>query len=637
MLQFGPMIIFLPMILVFLVCLFLFNFQITDSWRHSFLRSILLCGGYAILSLEVLSLFHAITQVNLFIIWGFPVIFISSVLIRRARSRGGLHLPTFPGDFRWHEWLLLITIILCLLTTLIVALISPPQTYDSLNYHMPRVAHWWQARSVGFFATGIEKQNIYPPGAEMLVLHFYTLSGGDSLVNLVAWFAYVSAGIAASLIASRLGATRSGQWFATAFVYATPMAIAQASSTMTDIVAGLWLCCVAAEVVVLWKSTSLNWSPFFTGIAAGLTILTKPTVLPYLAMFGVLYLILIVKKFGVQKSIINGLIALVVILIINMGFWVRNFEIYGNLTDPGTVSSFSSAIKNPAMVASNILRNAGLEVWTPWPRLNAFLYEIIYKIHIKMGVALDDPASTFAGVFQIRTPSWSEDLISNPLSAVICLVTGMTILVWIRRGSQATCLYALTLVAGFVLYSAIFKWQIFAGRLLLPFFMVYAPVCGYAFGRLRPPFLSSLSGIILLGLSWPALTGIASRPLIPNEGSNLAMSILYTPRQELRYANIQGQRQIEEQIVDMIDAVGCRQVGLSLQGDGAEYPIWVLLGAPDHSLHIEWMVAGTPSAKLEDVSFEPCAVICTTCTEDKFRELPVVLDQAGLRLYLESQ
>ena len=167
--------------------------------------------------------------------------------------------------------------------------------------------------------------------------------------------------------------------------------------------------------------------------------------------------------------------------------------------------------------------------------------------------------------------------------------------------------------------------------------MIFAPVCGYAFGKLRPPFLSSLLGIILLGFSWPALTGIASRPLIPNKGSNLATSIFYTSRQDLRFANIQGHRQINEQIVDMIDAIDCRQVGLALQGDGAEYPFWILLGAPDPSLHIEWMVAGTPSAKLEDTSFEPCAVICTTCIEDKFRELPVALDQAGYRLYLDSQ
>ncbi len=193
-------------------------------------------------------------------------------------------------------------------------------------------------------------------------------------------------------------------------------------------------------------------------------------------MFGVLYVILIVKKYGSQRSIINGLIAFVTIMIINMGFWVRNIEIYGNLTDPRTVSSFSSAINNPSMIASNILRNAGLEVWTPWPRLNAFLYETIYKIHIKMGVTLDDPSSTFAGIFQIRLPSWNEDLISNPLSAVICLVTGVVIFVWFRQGSRATCIYALTIVAGFVLDSAIFKWQIFAGRLILPFFMIFAPV-----------------------------------------------------------------------------------------------------------------------------------------------------------------
>ena len=107
---------------------------------------------------KALSLFHAITQLNLLLLWGFPVIIIISVLARQPHSRSRLHWPNSAADIRWHEWLLLITIILCLLTSLIVALISPPQTYDSLNYHMPRIAHWWQARSVGFFPTGIENK-----------------------------------------------------------------------------------------------------------------------------------------------------------------------------------------------------------------------------------------------------------------------------------------------------------------------------------------------------------------------------------------------------------------------------------------------------------------------------------------------
>lgn len=628
------MLALLPIITLCLLALLIGNRDSSPGWRLACLRAGLIVAGYAILSLEMLSLFQGISQISLGITWALPLLVLSFWLIRLSRTKR-LHLPVFPRNLRWDEWVLVSLGLLMLAATISIALLAPPQTYDSLNYHMPRVAHWWQERSIGFFATGIEKQNIYPPGAEFLVLHLYTLAGNDHLVNLISWLSYLGSGIAASLVCARLGVKRTGQLFAVAFVLAIPMAIAQSSSTMNDIVAGFWLTCAALETVNLWKSGSARVSTPMAGLAAALAILTKPTVLPYLAPIGLLHLILLLRQ-GWRGNLMRGFGALVLILAINAGFWARSLQVYGSLADTGTVSSFANNLNQPAVIVSNLLRNAGLQAWTPWPEVNEFVFHNIYKAHVKLGLALDDPASTYGGTFQVRVPSWNEDLISNPLAAALSLVCMLLVFLWIRRDGWAPVTYAVVIALGFVVYSGLFKWQIFAGRLMLPFFLVFAPICGYVLGKMRPPVLISAAATLCLVLAWPALTGIASRPLLPIPGSSLTGSILSTTREELRYANIQSQQAIDREMSNLIQAAGCSQVGVALQGDGAEYPFWTLLGAPTRDLTISWLVAGTPSASLADPNFKPCAVICSTCLEPSFRDLPLAYDQAGNRLYMKN-
>jgi hypothetical protein len=83
----------------------------------------------------------------------------------------------------------------------------------------------------------------------------------------------------------------------------------------------------------------------------------------------------------------------------------------------------------------------------------------------------------------------------------------------------------------------------------------------------------------------------------------------------------------------------CRTIALVLRGSAAEYPFWVLMGAPRDDLEIEWIVAGTPSAQFRDTQFQPCAVICDSSCPDEWEEvwgLPLAHERAGFRLYMNG-
>ena len=78
-----------------------------------------------------------------------------------------------------------------LLTTLATALISPPNNWDSMTYHMSRVEYWIQNKGIHFFTTNNPRQNVLAPFSEFFILHFQILSGSDIFANLVQWISLI--------------------------------------------------------------------------------------------------------------------------------------------------------------------------------------------------------------------------------------------------------------------------------------------------------------------------------------------------------------------------------------------------------------------------------------------------------------
>ena len=145
--------------------------------EFAFLRAAILWGVYAVAVVELLSVVRGISPLGLATAWALPVVVSGGWLIRRRQGHK-LRLPhlAFPAHPLDRALLLGLGAILAL--TALVAWLTPPQTWDSLNYHLPRVVHWAQEGAVRHFATGIDKQNSMSPGAEITILHFYVLWGG---------------------------------------------------------------------------------------------------------------------------------------------------------------------------------------------------------------------------------------------------------------------------------------------------------------------------------------------------------------------------------------------------------------------------------------------------------------------------
>ncbi len=132
--------------------------------------------------------------------------------------------------------------------------------------------------------------------------------------------------------------------------------------------------------------------------------------------------------------------------------------------------------------------------------------------------------------------------------------------------------------------------------------------------------------------AWSWLTNINSRPLLPDAESG--WSILNTTR-DTNYAYYSKY----QPMIEMIQSQGCSSVGLMILGDKPEYTLWVMMGAPDKNLEIEWITGqNDPSSAYRKPGFQPCAVICERCPEewDSIRGLPVVFEDPPYRLFLSG-
>ena len=229
----------LTSLLVFL-SLWGFFYQRQREWRFSFLSASVVWGILLTAFLEVLGHFKLITFWWVLGAWG--LVFVATLpwageTIINLKA----WLKSFPSLFITpFELSLLAGICFIMGAVGLIAWIAPPNTVDSMIYHMARVMHWMQDRSVDYYPTHILRQLYLSPWSEFAILNFQVLIGTDRLANFVQWFSMVGSAVGVSLIAKEFGADRRGQIFSAFVSTAIPMGIVQGSSTQNDYTATFW-------------------------------------------------------------------------------------------------------------------------------------------------------------------------------------------------------------------------------------------------------------------------------------------------------------------------------------------------------------------------------------------------------------
>jgi hypothetical protein len=599
-----------------LVALILSQRTAAGTVRDAILRGSVL-WGFALVSLtELLSAMTLLTKDAVAAGWAIVLgIALAWIVRRQAATTSGWTAPRlWPADSDVLSSAQLVAIVAVAVVTLALALLAAPATEDSMVYHLPRVMHWIQDQSVAFYPTHIRRQLWPSPGGEFVVLHGQLLTGSDRLVTLIQWLAYVGDTILASVVAKELGAQKRGQLFAAFFFALLPPAVAQASAAQVELIAAFWFGCAVVFGLQMMndkRKARSWWSACLLGAAIGLAILTKTTAFIFLAPFVLWFLVTTIRR-DPLRSVGNCVVAGLVALALNAPHAARNLATYDSpLGLRGGNSQLNSAFF-PAGFISNVVRNTSLHFGTRSQRANHSLYSSVIGIHRILGVSANDPRTTFPGLeYKPVRMEYAEATAGAPIH-VLLIACSLLILAWKGRGRDASALLALVaVVAGFLIFSFLLRWQPWHSRLWVPLFVVGAGAVGVAFESVARPLLrGAIIGLMMLGVL-PALVLNPPRPLVWR-------TPIYTiPREGQYFAENNRPYLTYRAAADYLASVGCYDIGVWLRGDGEEYQLWALLQARaarvGQRVHIRHVLVGNESVKLEGRlagdNFRPCALV----------------------------
>lgn len=583
-----------------------------------------LVGMLVALSTEILSLFGALNRWTLLGFWSVSVLVALGVGIRMGALESVSALVRRRARAFWNyatasPWRLVVLLALLLFVAAIglVALSAAPNNYDSLTYHMGRVAHWTQNESVAIYPSVINRQYEYPPFAEYVITQLQLMTGGDALANLVQFGAYLGCILLVSMIARVLGLSADGQLLAGVVAAAIPMAVMQAASTQNDLVAAFWLS-AACYWVLVSDRLSLRTSALVVGASLALASFVKFPAALYSIPILLWYLLTIVRRPDRRQALSIVLPILAVLLLVVQGthYTRRAVLAVQAFTQPPVYGAGISAREelsfryinrrvDAAAISSNVVRSVAAHLSLPVPAWNAALTQLVVWFHQQTGTPLNHVSTTY-GRWEGVQFVLHEDYTGNLLH----LVLGLAAIGWIVMGREAARQrwreYAAVVVGCIVIFLLVLKWQPWNSRLETPWFVLTAPLIAvFLRGTLgtRGSFVASL---VLLVCALPWLFWAVPRPLLG------AHSVLTTPRESQYFATNPQLEASYRAAVGFIRSRACNQVGLVWGGNDIEYPLFPLLNpssAPPVRIEHVNVTNASQFTERTRPPFQPCVIL----------------------------
>jgi hypothetical protein len=560
-------LVLLPVIAYLLFVLVFYPETKDRSISMALVKSHLVLFTFVAISTELLSLLNEVKFSFLLLSW---LLFLLVGFVLAARRLGKLKFPLPEYKKASLIQIILIgAILFILVTTFFTAIVYPPNTVDSMTYHMPRVLHWINNNSVAFYPTDITRQNYLMPLAEFAIMHLQVLTGGDCFANLVQWVSFLVLICLGAVVAEELGLNRKLQLLTAVMIATLPMAILQSSGTQNDLVVSVFLMSFALYMLRLREQISAE-NLLFAGISLGLALLTKGTAYIFGATLGLsLAVPLLIDRKQHFAMVLKALAALILVVIIalslNTGHIGRNFKLYGGLL-PTEAADYRNQETSVATLASNILRNGALHLGTPNEQINLYEFNIISSL---LGEKLSDPKTTLHGDFYIPY-DLHEDTAGNLIHMLI-LIFGVLILSvhWRQGHGRRTVWYAMGIITGAILFCWLLKWQIWSSRLHTPLFALAAPLLAIIITKgIASKRIAYIISLLLVLYSVPFALGNSSRSVVSLEWKNKDRKRLYFQNWQSLYSEYQS-------AIQVLGMEPEEEVGLYMGYNDWEYPFWV--------------------------------------------------------------
>ena len=547
--------------------------------REKMLWAILIFSSTLVISTEILSYFDLLERKIIYLLW-ILIFLVGFFLYFKILPKKKISNLDNISLININNYLFIIPIIIIVLITFVISLIYPPNTPDGLSYHMPRVMQWIQNQNINFYPTSDTRQLYLGPFSELVIMHLMFLTNSDFLSNLVQWFSMVFCLIIVSLIAKKLDSNLNSQLISSLFCGTIPMGILQSTGTQTDYVVSLWITSMVYFLISYLKDNNEN-NIYGFAISLSLAILTKQTTYIFALPFCIWLFVYVLKS---QPRHFKYLFLIpLIILILNFGHYMRTHKTFGSPIDSDNLG-VKTEIINLQSISSNIIRNISLNMSVPSTKINQITRNFVEKSHSLLRIDPNDKRITIRKYYIYF--SLKETLASNTLHFLILILCFAFFLLKKNFYQRRIFYYLISLIAGFVLFSALLKWQPYGNRLLLPFFVLSSPMIGLFLSRFRNKYFLIIVPLIMFLYSLPYLLMNDTRPLvkriIKEENYNIKFVEPYykeSTRKNLYSTGLMIPKYDEpiNQLSKFIKKIECNSIGFISIKNSAEYLFWIFL------------------------------------------------------------
>jgi hypothetical protein len=542
------------------------------------------------LLVEILSLFNGLNKVNVIVSWVLVLLVIYFINRKRPFNLLTLQIITYKWEISKESKRLLYGVfVLIILPLCLLSIFIPPNNWDSMAYHLPRVEHWIQNGNIYPYNTNIVRQVLTSPLSEYMLVNIQLLSGTDSFFNVVQFASFLLILIIGTLFFKEFNINYKGQLLLVFALMSLPMMIFQSTTTQTDLLASIFFLSFIYFALLIYKRIDgykLNIIYLILSLALG--TLTKYHIAIFafpICLFLVYY---IISKKKIRDIFFTILIALTLFSVILLPLFARNIYFFGSITgkevfaDNATIVNSILNIKN---MLSNDLKHLIDFISLPIDFYNKILFSINHKIHSLIGISEDAAGNNWAGEPFMVNNHLTEDTAGSLIHA-IWIAMPFVFIYKMKKKLQLSLIIFYCFIA-LSLYSLFFRYTPFDIRLLLPIILLLIIISTYV-------IVIQVNSQTVINIFVTFLFFIALLPVYFNRAKPIIIDpfylkriLVHSPKAETKIKNIFEKSRLDNyftqnQVIQKnIDSLfknipkSYNRINLKTEFDSYEYLIWV--------------------------------------------------------------
>ena len=476
------MLVLIPFSLLLLLVLF---YSKNKDFFASLTNSLVCIMLYVLFITNLFSIFSELTAFSVRISW---LTFFSLLLAIFAKNKVWKNEIAYLGViFRIKKskiFPIYIIFMIIVFISIVCARLTVPDNYDSMTYHLARVAHWINNKSVNYYFTLNLRQLVSPVLDEYFLLHIILLSGDDKCVNLLQSVSYIVSALYIYKVAKMRGCSSLVSVIGSILFMTAPIAFAESLTTQNDLFATLCLWLFVYKTVSLFQKNAFTISKqnlsdvAMLGILIGIGYLSKTSVcLPmfFFAVCLVIYL-LVSKKISIKDCSVYIMAAAIPCLLVISETFIR-WKYYGSIDTSIVNNAILVGTKNPIMLFVNLLKNiAMMLVFSSFSgRVLKGMGKVLGFI---FGIDINSPQINFSAFALEFSPNFSYH--HDTASAYILAILGIVSILYLllnKRIKKERKILALVIFLGFLTIPFVLRWQPWGTRIMLPCISLLSMLC----------------------------------------------------------------------------------------------------------------------------------------------------------------